>query len=119
MQVGWSSSQRLGMSQDVDPIARNEEPLVGVKTMTHSAMGSDEWATIYGKQSSKWSTDSKPESSKPNIVGMSEQCAHTPQVIQKISVGLTLAVRRVTQDNAGKKTAGVDGVNSLTATTTA
>ena len=27
-----------------------------------------------------------------------------------------LAVRRVTQDNQGKKTAGVDGVKSLTAT---
>lgn len=42
------------------------------------------------------------------------------RALQKVLVGLTsakyIAVRRISQDNRGKKTAGVDGIASLTAT---
>src|SRR5438552_148319 len=44
-----------------------------------------------------------------------EKAAHSLQrLLMKSEAARTLAVRRVTQDNQGKRTAGVDGVKSVT-----
>ncbi|EDX82627.1 Group II intron, maturase-specific domain family [Synechococcus sp. PCC 7335] len=81
--------------------------------MTHSAMGSDEWAAIDWKAVEKMVYRLQTRIFKAKRRGDTKQVHRLQKLLMKSRSAKLLAVRRVTQDNAGKKTAGVDGVKSL------
>ena len=81
--------------------------------MTHSAMGSDEWAAIDWKAVEKMVYRLQTRIFKAKRRGDIKQVHRLQKLLMKSRSAKLLAVRRVTQDNAGKKTAGVDGVKSL------
>jgi RNA-directed DNA polymerase len=87
---------------------------VGVKTMMHSAMGSDEWKTIDWKQVHKTVYRLQTRIFKAKRRGDTKQVHRLQKLLMKSRSAKLLAVRRVTQDNTGKSTAGVDGIKSLT-----
>jgi RNA-directed DNA polymerase len=93
---------------------RNEAPQVRVKTMTHSEMGSDEWRIINWKQIQKNVYRLQTRIFKAKRRGDTKQVHRLQRLLMKSRSAKLLAVRRVTQDNLGKKTAGVDGIKSLT-----
>lgn len=82
--------------------------------MTHSAMGSDEWRAINwtGVQLMVYRLQTRIFKAKRR--GDTKQVHRLQKLLMKSRSAKLLAVRRVTQDNTGKKTAGVDGVKSLT-----
>ncbi len=82
--------------------------------MTHSAMGSDEWRTIDWKRIQKMVYRLQTRIFKAKQRGDTKQVHRLQKLLIKSRSAKLLAVRRVTQDNTGKKTAGVDGVKSLT-----
>src|SRR5215467_14565572 len=55
-------------------------------------------------------------SSRPSGRGETEKDHNLQRKLERSGYKWLLAVRKVTQDNQGKKTAGVDGVKSLTPT---
>ena len=81
--------------------------------MTHSAMGSDEWAAIDWKAVEKMVYRLQIRIFKAKRRGDTKQVHRLQKLLMKSRSAKLLAVRRVTQDNTGKKTAGVDGVKSL------
>ena len=81
--------------------------------MTHSAMGSDEWAAIDWKAVEKMVYRLQTRIFKAKRRGDTKQVHRLQKLLMKSRCAKLLAVRRVTQDNTGKKTAGVDGVKSL------
>ena len=81
--------------------------------MTHSTMGSDEWATIDWKTVEKMVYRLQTRIFKAKRRGDTKQVHRLQKLLMKSRCAKLLAVRRVTQDNTGKKTAGVDGVKSL------
>ena len=81
--------------------------------MTHSTMGSDEWAAIDWKTAEKMVYRLQTRIFKAKRRGDTKQVHRLQKLLMKSRSAKLLAVRRVTQDNAGKKTAGVDGVKSL------
>ena len=82
--------------------------------MTHSVMGSDEWVAIDWKAVEKMVYRLQTRIFKAKHRGDTKQVHRLQKLLMKSRSAKLLAVRRVTQDNAGKKTAGVDGVKSLT-----
>ena len=82
--------------------------------MTHSAMGSDEWRTIDWKRIQKMVYRLQTRIFKAKRRGDTKQVHRLQKLLMKSRSAKLLAVRRVSQDNAGKKTAGVDGIKSLT-----
>ncbi len=84
--------------------------------MTHSAMGSDEWRAINWRQIEKMVYRLQTRIFKAKRRGDTQQVHRLQKLLMKSRSAKLLAVRRVTQDNAGKKTAGVDGIKSLTPT---
>ncbi|WP_315876842.1 reverse transcriptase N-terminal domain-containing protein [Acaryochloris sp. 'Moss Beach'] len=82
--------------------------------MTHSIMGSDEWTDINWKQIQKNVYRLQTRIFKAKHRGDTKQVHRLQKLLMKSRSAKLLAVRRVTQDNQGKKTAGVDGVKSLT-----
>jgi len=81
--------------------------------MMHSVMGSDEWKTINWKQVQKIVYRLQTRIFKAKRRGDIKQVHRLQKLLMKSSSAKLLAVRRVTQDNAGKKTAGIDGIKSL------
>ena len=81
--------------------------------MTRSAMGSDEWAAIDWKTVEKMVYRLQTRIFKAKRRGDTKQVHRLQKLLMKSRCAKLLAVRRVTQDNTGKKTAGVDGVKSL------
>jgi RNA-directed DNA polymerase len=81
--------------------------------MTHSAMGSDEWVAIDWKSIEKMVYRLQIRIFKAKRRGDTKQVHRLQKLLMKSRSAKLLAVRRVTQDNAGKKTAGVDGVKAL------
>ena len=81
--------------------------------MTHSTMGSDEWAAIDWKTVEKMVYRLQTRIFKAKRRGDTQQVHRLQKLLMKSRSAKLLAVRRVTQDNTGKKTAGVDGVKSL------
>jgi RNA-directed DNA polymerase len=81
--------------------------------MTHSAMGSDEWKMINWKQIQKNVYRLQTRIFKAKRRGDTKQVHRLQKLLMKSRSAKLLSVRRVTQDNAGKKTAGVDGIKSL------
>jgi len=82
--------------------------------MMHSAMGSDEWKAINWKQVQKIVYRLQTRIYKAKHRGDTKQVHRLQKLLMKSRSAKLLAVRRVSQDNAGKKTAGVDGIKSLT-----
>ena len=82
--------------------------------MTHSAMGSDEWRTIDWKRIQKMVYRLQTRIFKAKRRGDTKQVHRLQKLLMKSRSAKLLAVRRVSQDNAGRKTAGVDGIKSLT-----
>jgi len=81
--------------------------------MTHSAMGSDEWAAIDWKTVEKMVYRLQTRIFKAKRRGDVKQVHRLQKLLMKSRSAKLLSVRRITQDNTGKKTAGVDGVKSL------
>jgi RNA-directed DNA polymerase len=82
--------------------------------MMHPAMGSDEWKTINWKQIQKNVYRLQTRIFKAKRRGDTKQVHRLQKLMIKSRSAKLLAVRRVTQDNQGKATAGVDGIKSLT-----
>ena len=76
-------------------------------------MGSDEWVAIDWKSIEKMVYRLQTRIFKAKRRGDTKQVHRLQKLLMKSRSAKLLAVRRVTQDNAGKKTAGVDGVKSL------
>jgi len=76
-------------------------------------MGSDEWAAIDWKAVEKMVYRLQTRIFKAKRRGDTKQVHRLQKLLMKSRSAKLLSVRRVTQDNAGKKTAGVDGVKSL------
>ena len=77
-------------------------------------MGSDEWRTINWKSIHKMVYRLQTRIFKAKRRGDTKQVHRLQKLLMKSRSAKLLAVRRVTQDNTGKKTAGVDGIKSLT-----
>ena len=77
-------------------------------------MSSDEWAAIDWKAVEKMVYRLQTRIFKAKRRGDTKQVHRLQKLLMKSRSAKLLAVRRVTQDNAGRKTAGVDGVKSLT-----
>jgi RNA-directed DNA polymerase len=76
-------------------------------------MGSDEWGAIDWKAVEIMVYRLQTRIFKAKRRGDTKQVHRLQKLLMKSRSAKLLAVRRVTQDNAGKKTAGVDGVKSL------
>ena len=76
-------------------------------------MGSDEWIAINWKNIQKNVYRLQTRIFKAKRRGDTKQVRRLQKLMIKSRSAKLLAVRRVTQDNAGKKTAGVDGIKSL------
>ena len=81
--------------------------------MMHSEMGSDEWVIINWKKIQKNVYRLQTRIFKAKRRGDTKQVRRLQKLLMKSRSAKLLAVRQVTQDNAGKKTAGVDGIKSL------
>lgn len=81
--------------------------------MTHLALGSDEWKTINWKRIQKNVYRLQTRIFKAKRRGDTKQVRRLQKLLMKSKSAKLLAVRRVTQENTGKKTAGIDGVKSL------
>ena len=82
--------------------------------MTHLAISSDEWIAIDWKSIETRVYRLQTRIFKAKRRGDTKQVHRLQKLLMKSRSAKLLAVRRVTQDNAGKKTAGVDGIKSLT-----
>ena len=81
--------------------------------MTHSAMGSDEWKDIDWKQIQKNVYRLQTRIFKAKCRGDTKQVHRLQKLLMKSRSAKLLSVRKVSQDNQGKSTAGVDGIKSL------
>jgi RNA-directed DNA polymerase len=81
--------------------------------MTHSEMGSDEWKDIDWKQIQKNVYRLQTRIFKAKRRGDTKQVHRLQKLLMKSRSAKLLSVRKVTQDNQGKSTAGVDGIKSL------
>jgi RNA-directed DNA polymerase len=82
--------------------------------MMHSAMGSNEWKDIDWKQIHKNVYRLQTRIFKAKRRGDTKQVHRLQKLLMKSRSAKLLSVRRVSQDNSGKSTAGVDGIKSLT-----
>ena len=73
----------------------------------------DEWKSIPWKQIERSVFKLQKRIYQASQQGNRKKVHRLQRLLMKSQSGRQLAVRRVTQDNAGKKTAGVDGVRSL------
>jgi RNA-directed DNA polymerase len=76
-------------------------------------MGSDEWRAIDWKQIQKNIYRLQTRIFKARHRGDTKQVHRLQKLLMRSRSAKLLSVRRVTQDNAGKSTAGVDGIKSL------
>ncbi|MGB8698480.1 MAG: reverse transcriptase domain-containing protein [Thermosynechococcaceae cyanobacterium] len=81
--------------------------------MMHSTMGSDEWKDIDWKQIQKNVYRLQTRIFKAKRRGDTKQVHRLQKLLMKSRSAKLLSVRKVTQDNQGKSTAGVDGIKSL------
>jgi RNA-directed DNA polymerase len=84
--------------------------------MTHSTMGSDEWKDIDWKQIQKNVYRLQTRIFKAKRRDDIKQVHRLQKLLMKSRSAKLLSVRKVTQDNKGKSTAGVDGIKSLNPT---
>ena len=81
--------------------------------MTHAAMCSDEWKDIDWKQIQKNVYRLQTRIFKAKRRGDTKQVHRLQKLLMKSRSAKLLSVRKVSQDNQGKSTAGVDGIKSL------
>ena len=81
--------------------------------MTHSEVRSDEWKDIDWKQIQKNVYRLQTRIFKAKRRGDTKQVHRLQKLLMKSRSAKLLSVRKVTQDNQGKSTAGVDGIKSL------
>jgi RNA-directed DNA polymerase len=81
--------------------------------MTHSTTSSDEWKDIDWKQIQKNVYRLQTRIFKAKRRGDTKQVHRLQKLLMKSKSAKLLSVRKVTQDNQGKSTAGVDGIKSL------
>jgi RNA-directed DNA polymerase len=82
--------------------------------MTHSTTSSDEWKDIDWKQIQKNVYRLQTRIFKAKRRSDTKQVYRLQKLLMKSRSGKFLSVRKVTQDNQGRSTAGVDGIKSLT-----
>ncbi|HEY9906567.1 MAG TPA: reverse transcriptase domain-containing protein, partial [Thermosynechococcaceae cyanobacterium] len=80
--------------------------------MTRSSMGSDEWRTIPWKRIQKNVYRLQTRIFKAKRRGHTRQVHRLQKLLMKSRSAKLLSIRRITQDNQGKSTAGVDGIKS-------
>jgi RNA-directed DNA polymerase len=81
--------------------------------MTHSTTSSDEWKDIDWKQIQKNVYRLQTRIFKAKRRDDTKQVHRLQKLLMKSRSAKLLSVRKVTQDNQGKSTAGVDGIKSL------
>ena len=82
--------------------------------MTTGKTPMDEWKTIPWKRVERDVFKLQKRIYRASLQNNRRKVHELQRLLMKSQSGRLLAVRRVTQDNQGKKTAGIDGVKSLT-----
>lgn len=82
--------------------------------MTTGKTPMDEWKTIPWKRVEREVFKLQKRIYRASLQNDRKKVHELQRLLMKSQSGRLLAVRRVTQDNQGKKTAGIDGVKSLT-----
>jgi len=82
--------------------------------MTTGKTPMDEWKTIPWKRVEAAVFKLQKRIYQASLQNDRKKVHRLQRLLMKSRSGRLLAVRRVTQDNQGKKTAGIDGVKSLT-----
>jgi RNA-directed DNA polymerase len=77
------------------------------------AMNTEGWKTINWRQAERYVFKLQKRIYAASRRGDVKLCRKLQKTLMRSWSNRVLAVRRVTQDNQGKKTAGVDGVKSL------
>ena len=82
--------------------------------MTAGKTPMDEWETIPWKRVERDVFKLQKRIYQASLQNNRKKVHSLQRLLMKSQSGRLLAVRKVTQDNLGKKTAGIDGVKSLT-----
>src|ERR1700730_9893329 len=82
--------------------------------MTTGKTPMDEWKTISWKRVERAVFKLQKRIYQASLQNDRKKVHRLQRLLMKSQSGRLLAVRRVTQDNQGKKTAGIDGAKSLT-----
>ncbi|WP_375509693.1 group II intron reverse transcriptase/maturase [uncultured Nostoc sp.] len=83
------------------------------KPNSDSIMNTKGWKTINWRQAERFVFKLQKRIYAASCRGDVKQCRKLQKTLMRSWSNRVLAVRRVTQDNQGKKTAGVDGIKSL------
>ncbi|WP_375513736.1 group II intron reverse transcriptase/maturase [uncultured Nostoc sp.] len=83
------------------------------KPNSDSEMNIEGWRTINWRQAERYVFKLQKRIYAASCRGDVKQCRKLQKTLMRSWSNRVLAVRRVTQDNQGKKTAGVDGIKSL------
>lgn len=95
-------------------IEKNVKPSFPMIDTTPPLISSEAWHRIIWGKVEKMVFRLQKRIYKATKAGQLSKARNLVKLLLKSSCSIILNVRRVTQDNAGKKTAGVDGVKSLT-----
>ena len=74
---------------------------------------SDEWSTIPWRKLERYIYRLQKRIYKAKQRGDTRAVRGLKRVLKRSKAATTLAVRQVTQDNRGKRTAGIDGIKNL------
>jgi RNA-directed DNA polymerase len=85
--------------------------------MTTGKTPMDEWKTIPWKRVERTVFKLQKRIYRASLQNDRKKVHRLQRLLMRSQSGRMLAVRRVTQDNQGKKTAGIDGKKSLTPAT--
>ncbi|MHC5820330.1 MAG: group II intron reverse transcriptase/maturase [Nostoc sp.] len=94
-------------------VGKQEVTVAMNKPNSDSEMNIEGWKTINWRQAERYVFKLQKRIYAASRRGDVKQCRKLQKTLMRSWSNRILAVRRVTQDNQGKKTAGVDGVKSL------
>ena len=80
---------------------------------SNSEMNIEDWRDINWRKAERYTFKLQKKIYAASRCGDVKRCRKLQKTLRRSWSNRVLAVRRVTQDNQGKKTAGVDGVKSL------
>lgn len=109
--------ERRRKSRDMLTVSRSPKGRVlssEIHVMTGQAIDTDEWATINWRKLEVAVFRLQKRIFQETERGDKPQIRKLQRLLVNSRASKLLAVRRVTQENKGKRTAGVDGVKSLT-----
>lgn len=92
----------------------NELPLPYLRERPVTDLKSLDWQRLIWKKIEKRVFNLQKRIYKATIIGQYRRAKSLAKLLLKSSCSILLNTRRVTQDNSGKRTAGVDGVSYLT-----